>query len=65
MEAPAAFDLDWHFENVSREHDFESLTVEGEIPAHLRGLLVRNGPGIFDIGETSVGHWFDGRMVGT
>ncbi|XP_069573047.1 beta,beta-carotene 15,15'-dioxygenase [Brachyistius frenatus] len=34
--------------------------VKGTIPSWLRGTLLRNGPGIFSVGDTSYDHWFDG-----
>jgi all-trans-8'-apo-beta-carotenal 15,15'-oxygenase len=34
-------------EDLPREHGFEPLTVEGTLPAVLRGTLYRNGPGQF------------------
>ncbi|MBA3541735.1 MAG: carotenoid oxygenase family protein [Deltaproteobacteria bacterium] len=33
--------------DLSREHGFEPLEVEGTLPAELRGTLFRNGPGKF------------------
>jgi all-trans-8'-apo-beta-carotenal 15,15'-oxygenase len=48
------------FENLSREHDFLHLRVEGRLPGSLRGTLYRNGPGNFDVGGERYGHWFDG-----
>src|SRR5688572_12418416 len=37
----------WH-RSLTREHGFEPLQVEGELPADLQGTLVRNGPGLFE-----------------
>lgn len=34
--------------------------VEGTIPAELSGTLLRNGPGLFEIGDKKVGQPFDG-----
>uniref|UniRef100_A0A8C7YW35 Beta-carotene oxygenase 1 n=1 Tax=Oryzias sinensis TaxID=183150 RepID=A0A8C7YW35_9TELE len=34
--------------------------VVGSIPDWLQGTLVRNGPGLFSVGETSYDHWCDG-----
>src|SRR5512138_3029622 len=34
-------------EDLPREHGFEPLVVEGNIPRELRGTIVRNGPGLF------------------
>ena len=35
-------------------------SVEGEIPAGLRGSLYRNGPGLFERGASSIHHLLDG-----
>lgn len=35
----------------------------GSLPDWLQGTLVRNGPGLFTIGETSYNHWFDGLAL--
>ncbi|XP_075308477.1 beta,beta-carotene 15,15'-dioxygenase isoform X2 [Odontesthes bonariensis] len=37
--------------------------VKGSIPRWLQGTLLRNGPGIFSLGETSYDHWFDGMSI--
>jgi len=31
----------------------------GEFPSWISGLMCRNGPGKFDIGDDTFGHWFD------
>lgn len=36
---------------------------EGAIPLWLQGTLLRNGPGLFSIGNTSFNHWFDGMAL--
>ena len=36
------------------------VTFEGRIPDWLRGTLIRNGPGLWKLGESCVQHWFDG-----
>lgn len=46
-------------DNLPREHDFERLTVEGRIPAELRGTLFRNGPGQFGQFGQRYGHPFE------
>lgn len=48
------------FENLSREHSFVPLRVEGELPAELRGTFYRNGPGAFDVAGERYRHWFGG-----
>jgi beta-carotene 15,15'-monooxygenase len=41
------------------------LTVAGELPDWLSGALLRNGPGAFELGGSSVDHWFDGLAMVT
>lgn len=52
----------WHraFRDVTREHAFEPLDIEGRIPPELDGTLYRNGPGLFGSHGRRYGHWFDG-----
>jgi len=45
--------------DLPREHGFERLTVEGVLPADLRGTLFRNGPGQFGQFGTPYGHPFE------
>ncbi|XP_040921779.1 beta,beta-carotene 15,15'-dioxygenase [Toxotes jaculatrix] len=44
---------------VERPEPFKA-EVKGSIPSWLQGTLLRNGPGIFSVGDTSYHHWFDG-----
>ncbi|CAK6436820.1 unnamed protein product [Pipistrellus nathusii] len=37
--------------------------VTGKIPTWIRGTLLRNGPGMHTVGETSYNHWFDGLAL--
>lgn len=46
--------------NLSREHGFEALTVEGQVPRDLQGTLYLNGPGLFSVFDHPYRHWFDG-----
>ncbi|XP_039822689.1 carotenoid cleavage dioxygenase 8 homolog A, chloroplastic-like [Panicum virgatum] len=46
--------------NVRREHWEGDLAVEGHLPAWLSGTYLRNGPGLWDVGEHSFHHIFDG-----
>ena len=48
------------FEDLTREHGFVPLRVEGQLPAELRGTFYRNGPGAFDVAGERYRHWFDG-----
>jgi all-trans-8'-apo-beta-carotenal 15,15'-oxygenase len=47
-------------QDLSREHGFEPLRVQGALPAGLAGTLYRNGPGRFSVGGERYRHWFDG-----
>lgn len=38
----------------------EGLKIEGRIPAGLRGVYYRNGPGLMARGDERYRHWFDG-----
>src|SRR6476619_1812170 len=46
-------------ENLTREHGFEPLEVEGKLPVELRGTLFRNGPGLFGQFGTNYSHPFE------
>jgi all-trans-8'-apo-beta-carotenal 15,15'-oxygenase len=48
------------FRDLSREHGFEPLRIEGQIPAELSGTLYRNGPALFENFGRRYEHWFDG-----
>ena len=47
-------------QSVTQEVQATLPIVEGEIPIDLRGVLYRNGPGRFVIGDQTYGHLFDG-----
>jgi carotenoid cleavage dioxygenase-like enzyme len=38
----------------------DRLPVTGEIPDWLEGSLLRTGPALWEVGERSMNHWFDG-----
>ncbi|MBT8495669.1 MAG: carotenoid oxygenase family protein, partial [Deltaproteobacteria bacterium] len=46
--------------NLEREHGFELLEVEGQLPADLGGTLYRNGPGLFELMGRRYSHPFEG-----
>ena len=48
------------FADVTREHGFEPLRVEGTLPQELSGTMFRNGPGLFSSHGHNYEHWFDG-----
>ncbi|KAM8904928.1 beta,beta-carotene 15,15'-dioxygenase [Spinachia spinachia] len=37
--------------------------VKGSIPPWLQGTLLRNGPGLFSLGDSKYNHWFDGMSL--
>lgn len=39
------------------------LSVAGDFPVWLNGSLLRTGPAKFDVGRTTVNHWFDGLAM--
>lgn len=47
-------------QNLPREHGFEPLEVRGAMPADLRGTLLRNGPGLFELFGARYRHLFEG-----
>ncbi|MFB6156302.1 MAG: carotenoid oxygenase family protein [Haloferacaceae archaeon] len=40
-----------------------TVDVDGALPDWLSGVLVRNGPGAFSLGDATVDHWFDGLAM--
>jgi all-trans-8'-apo-beta-carotenal 15,15'-oxygenase len=46
--------------DLTREHGFEPLRIEGTLPPALRGTLFRNGPGLFGQFGTRYTHPFEG-----
>jgi carotenoid cleavage dioxygenase-like enzyme len=51
------------FESLENETHLESLPVRGDLPAWLQGSLLRTGPAKWDVGDSSVNHWFDGLAM--
>ncbi|KAG5270135.1 hypothetical protein AALO_G00189150 [Alosa alosa] len=51
--------------NQNKEENPEPVEADitGTLPDWLQGTLVRIGPGIFSVGETSYNHWFDGMAL--
>ncbi|XP_072516214.1 beta,beta-carotene 15,15'-dioxygenase isoform X2 [Salminus brasiliensis] len=49
--------------NRSEHPEPINTEVTGSIPDWLQGTLIRNGPGLFSVGETSYNHWFDGMAL--
>lgn len=51
------------FNDQERELDIAQLPVQGKVPEWLRGVLLRNGPGKFDLAHDNYRHWFDGLAM--
>jgi beta,beta-carotene 9',10'-dioxygenase len=51
------------FTSLSSETNAVPLKVVGIIPSWMNGVLVRNGPALFEIGQESFTHWFDGQAM--
>ena len=58
---PNRFDIGF----TTQPTELKNITLEttGDIPTWLRGTLVRNGPGQFEVGKQSYTHWFDGLAM--
>ncbi|XVH31614.1 carotenoid oxygenase family protein [Haloferacaceae archaeon DSL9] len=50
-------------ESTTTEWTDVDLEVAGTIPGWLSGTLLRNGPALFEVGESSLNHWFDGLAM--
>ncbi len=48
------------FRSLAREHGYELMTTEGELPPELRGTFLRNGPALFEAQKQPYRHWLDG-----
>ena len=48
------------FRDLTEEVRDRDLSVEGAIPAWLDGVLYRNGPARWTVGDAAADHWFDG-----
>ncbi len=51
------------FRSLTDEIRLPDIPVEGQLPKWLEGVLMRNGPGLFEIGEQKLNHWFDGLAM--
>ncbi|WCB92138.1 Apocarotenoid-15,15'-oxygenase [Baekduia alba] len=51
------------FRSLTSEVRVPALHVDGALPRWLNGVLVRNGPALFEIGEQQLNHWFDGLAM--
>ena len=51
------------FRSLTDEVRLPDIPVDGELPDWLRGVLLRNGPALFEVGEQKYNHWFDGLAM--
>jgi beta,beta-carotene 9',10'-dioxygenase len=51
------------FQNAPGDIPLQRLPIHGKFPDWLRGTLVRNGPGQFDLSDAHYRHWFDGQAM--
>ena len=51
---------DNYYTSQNSETELTKLEVDGSLPKWLHGKLVRNGPALFEAGNTKLCHWFDG-----
>lgn len=51
------------FADLDSEVGPVQLVVRGTFPEWLRGSLLRTGPAKFEVGRTTVNHWFDGLAM--
>jgi carotenoid cleavage dioxygenase-like enzyme len=58
---PGAFRLG--FSTLEREVVVDHLPTRGTVPEWLKGTLLRNGPGKFEVGPHRYRHWFDGLSM--
>lgn len=58
MDQPSSNDN--YYISQPNETELTKLEIEGALPKWLQGKLVRNGPALFEVGKTSLRHWFDG-----
>jgi carotenoid cleavage dioxygenase-like enzyme len=51
------------YRSLTDEVRLPDLAIEGRLPRWLEGVLLRNGPALFEIGEQKLNHWFDGLAM--
>lgn len=51
------------FSNHKEHPEPFKARIKGKIPSWVKGTLLRNGPGMFDIGPDEYNHWFDGMAL--
>ncbi len=60
MSTPTVYDL--FMTSRPQAHSFAVTRVEGAVPPELRGTLLRNGPGVFEVGRDTL-NFFDGHAL--
>lgn len=51
------------FTSLDKETRLSDLPVQGELPAWLRGTLLRTGPARYETDQQPLRHWFDGYAM--
>ncbi len=51
------------FSSLKKEFRIDDVPVAGKLPGWLEGVLLRNGPALFEIGDQKLNHWFDGLAM--
>ncbi len=51
------------FSTLEAERTLESLPLSGTLPPWLSGSLLRTGPARFEVGDSTLSHWFDGLAM--
>lgn len=51
------------FATLDEERPPAPAELDGQLPTWLHGTFVRATPALFDVGDRSVGHWFDGAAM--
>lgn len=51
------------FTSLAEEIRQPRVPVDGRVPDWLNGVLLRNGPAQFEVGERTFNHWFDGLAM--
>lgn len=49
--------------SLDSEVSVDALPLRGELPVWLRGSLLRTGPAKWEVGRTTLRHWFDGMAM--
>lgn len=49
--------------SLNQEVEAKQLQLQGTLPAWLTGKLIRTGPALFEVGEQTYRHWFDGLAM--